>query len=208
MRLTPLVGAALAAALCTMPARPQTDAVNGLRPPAAFADIADRAARSRALFGEAAKVFTSPRCMNCHPAGDHPTQGDDNQPHQPPIERGASDAGPPGTPCQACHMSRTVDVYPGAVARYASIPGRPDWRLAPISMAWQGKTTGDICRQLKDKRRNGGRDLAMLQAHVAQDQELVAYAWNPGKGRKSAPGTQQLAGALIQAWIDSGAECP
>jgi hypothetical protein len=41
-----------------------------LQAPSAFSDIADRAARSRALFSEAAKVITSPRCMNCHPAGD------------------------------------------------------------------------------------------------------------------------------------------
>ena len=46
-----------------------------LRPQSAFTDIADRAARSRALFAEAAKVITSPRCMNCHPAGDSPSQG-------------------------------------------------------------------------------------------------------------------------------------
>jgi hypothetical protein len=213
MRLTPFAGAALAAALCgtallTMAAWPQTEAVNGLRSPEAFANIADRAARSRALFGEAAKVLTSPRCMNCHPAGDHPTQGNDLHPHRPPIVRGASDDGPPGTSCQACHMSRTVDLFPGAVAPYASIPGRPGWRLAPPEMAWQGRTPGEICRQIKDRNRNGGRDLAMLQEHIAKDQELVAYGWDPGKGRMPAPGTQQLAGALIQAWIDSGAECP
>jgi hypothetical protein len=211
--LTSLTGAALAAAaLGTLAAQPQmqpqTDAVNGLRPPAAFAGIADRAARSRALFGEAAKVLTSPRCLNCHPAGDRPTQGADLHPHQPPIVRGLSDDGPPGTPCQACHMDRTVDLFPGAVARFASIPGRPGWRLAPIEMAWQGKKVGEICRQLKDKNRNGGRDLAMVQEHVAQDQDLVAYGWDPGKGRTPAPGTQALAGALLQAWIDSGAECP
>ncbi len=209
MRIMPLAGAALAAAaLLATAARPQADAPDTLRQPAAFADIANRAARSRAIFTEAAKVFTSPRCMNCHPAGNHPTQGDDNHPHDPPVARGPADAGIAGTPCAACHMDRTVDLFPGAVARYASIPGRPGWRLAPIEMAWQGKTVGEICRQLKDKSRNGGRDLAMLQQHVAQDHELVAYAWDPGKGRKPAPGTQALAGALIQAWIDSGAECP
>jgi hypothetical protein len=198
----------LFAALGATAAQPQATAVNGLRPPAAFAEIVDRAARSRALFSEAAKVFTSPRCLNCHPAGDHPTQGADNHPHAPPVARGPSDDGPPGTPCQACHMDRTVDLFPGAVARYASIPGAPGWRLAPIAMAWQGKSIGEICRQLKDQNRNGGRDLAMLQEHVAQDHELVAYAWNPGKGRDPAPGTQALAGALIQAWIETGAECP
>jgi hypothetical protein len=59
-----------------------------LRPPSAFTDIADRAARSRALFAEAAKVITSPRCMNCHPAGDSPSQGDDEHVHRPAAFRG------------------------------------------------------------------------------------------------------------------------
>src|SRR3954468_20441104 len=51
-----------------------------LQPPAAFAGIADPAARSSALFTEAAKVLTHPRCMNCHPAGDRPLQGNDQRP--------------------------------------------------------------------------------------------------------------------------------
>jgi hypothetical protein len=207
MRITPLLGAALAAALLGAPARAQTGAPADLRPPSAFTGIADRAARSRALFGEAAKVLTSPRCMNCHPAGDHPTQGSDRHPHDPPVARGAAGDGVPGAPCQACHMSRTVDLFPGAVASYQSIPGHPRWELAPLEMAWQGKSIGDICRQLKDASRNGGRDLAMLHEHVAKD-DLVAYGWAPGKGRTPAPGTQALAGELVQAWIDTGAECP
>jgi hypothetical protein len=74
-------------------------------------------------------------------------------------------------------------------------------------MAWEGKSLGEICRQLKDKTRNGGRDLAMLQEHIAKD-DLVAWGWNPGAGREPAPGNQELAGRLAQAWIDSGAECP
>jgi hypothetical protein len=207
MRITPLLGAALAAALVCAPARTQTNTANELRPPSAFASIADRAARSRALFAEAAKVFTSPRCMNCHPAGDHPTQGDDRHPHDPPVERGAAGDGVPGATCQACHLGRTVDLFPGAVASYQSIPGHPRWQLAPLEMAWQDKSIGDICRQLKDTSRNGGRDLAMLHEHVARD-DLVAYGWQPGKGRIPAPGTQQRAGELVQAWIDTGAECP
>jgi hypothetical protein len=209
MRITPLLGAALAAAatLCAPRALPQSGGTTELRPPAAFAGIGDPATRSRALFAEAAKVLTSPRCINCHPAGDHPTQGDDRHIHQPPVERGAAGDGVLGAPCQACHMSRTVDLFPGAVASYQSIPGHPRWQLAPREMAWQGKSVGDICRQLKDKDRNGGRTLAMVQEHVAKD-DLVAYGWAPGKGRAPAPGTQALAGELVRAWIDTGAECP
>jgi hypothetical protein len=54
------------------PAWPQSDAE--LRAPGAFSNITDLRARSRALFAEAAKVIMNPRCMNCHPAGDEPTQ--------------------------------------------------------------------------------------------------------------------------------------
>ena len=46
-----------------------------LAPPQSFAGIGDTAARSAALFTEAGKVLTSPRCVNCHPAGDRPLQG-------------------------------------------------------------------------------------------------------------------------------------
>ena len=104
-------------------------------------------------------------------------------------------------------MSRTVDLFSGVVASYWSIPGHPRWELAPIEMAWQEKSIGEICRQLKDTSRNGGRDLAMLQEHVAKD-DLVAYGWQPGTGRIPTSGTQQVAGELAQAWIDTGAECP
>jgi hypothetical protein len=190
-------------ALCLSAARGQDQ----LRSPTAFAGIADTAARSRALFTEAAKVFTSGRCMNCHPAGDHPLQGEDHHAHQPPVKRGESGTGIPGQPCAACHGARTVDLFPGAVAPYQSIPGHPRWELAPLEMAWEGKSIGEICRQIKDKDRNGGRDLAALQHHVADD-DLVAYGWNPGRGRAPAPGTQKEVGDLIQAWINTGAECP
>jgi hypothetical protein len=87
------------------------------------------------------------------------------------------------------------------------IPGYPRWGLAPIEMAWQGKTVREICQQLKDPSRNGGRDLALIRAHAAGD-DLVAWGWQPGDGRDPAPGTEQLFGELIQAWIDTGAECP
>ncbi|MGB6320247.1 MAG: Isoquinoline 1-oxidoreductase subunit, partial [Xanthobacteraceae bacterium] len=43
-----------------------------LATPQSFDGISDTAARSAALFTEAGKVLTSPRCVNCHPAGDRP----------------------------------------------------------------------------------------------------------------------------------------
>src|SRR4051794_7784723 len=163
-----------------------------------FASTGDQASRSRALFTEAAKVFTSPRCMNCHPAGDRPTQANDKHPHMPPVAR---DAGS----CKSCHSDANFRL--SERASYRSIPGHPRWEIAPIEMAWQGKSIGDICRQLKDPARNGGRTLALGHEHAASD-DLVAWGWQPGPGRDPAPGTQKIFGDLIQAWIDTGAECP
>jgi hypothetical protein len=174
-----------------------------LKAPADFASITDRSARSRAIFTEVGRVLTHPRCMNCHPSGDHPLQGADYHEHRPPVWRG--DTGHLGTPCAGCHSEHNTPLH--EAASYKSIPGHPRWDVAPIEMAWQGKTLGEICRQLKDTAKNGGRDLALLQEHVAKD-DLVAWGWTPGEGREPAPGTQAQAGELMQAWIDTGAECP
>jgi hypothetical protein len=177
-----------------------------LRRPADFAGIQDTAARSRALFDEGAKVLTSPRCMNCHPAGDHPLQGNDKHIHEPPVTRGPGGNGVPGNTCAGCHNESNFTLPVPAVS-YKSIPGHPRWGVAPIEMAWEGKTVGQICEQLKDRARNGGRDLTLLHEHVAKD-DLVAWGWHPGAGREPAPGSQERLGELIQAWIDTGAVCP
>jgi hypothetical protein len=168
-----------------------------LRPPSAFASISDPGERSRAIFAEAAKVLTHPRCLNCHPSGDRPTQANDVHPHKPFALR--------DVPCVTCHTDRNFTLHERA--SYESIPGHPRWMMAPIEMAWQGKSIGEICRQLKDRDRNGGRDLALLHEHLAHD-DLVAWGWQPGAGREPAPGSQALLGELIQAWIDTGAQCP
>ncbi len=200
--LTSLAGAV---ALAAMPSFAQVPESGGLRDPSAFASISDQAARSRALFGEAARVITSPRCMNCHPAGNRPTQANDMHAHTPPVVRGDSGDGVPGNTCGACHTDRNFTLLEHS--SYQSIPGHPRWALAPVEMAWQGKSIGEICRQLKDPARNGGRDLALLHEHAAGD-DLIAWGWQPGAGRDPAPGTQRQFGALIQAWIDTGAQCP
>jgi hypothetical protein len=126
-------------------------------------------------------------------------------PHFPPVMRGDSGGGVPGTPCTACHTDHNYTLH--AKASYRSIPGNARWGLAPIEMAWQGKSIGEICVQIKDPNRNGGRNLELLHLHTASD-DLIAWGWEPGFGRDPAPGTQQLFGQLIKAWIDSGAQCP
>ncbi len=177
-----------------------------LRPVSSFTSIGDQGERSRALFGEIAKVLTHPRCLNCHPAGEHPLQGADSHEHNPPAWRGDGGIGIAGLYCSACHTEKNFTLV-GTSASFKSIPGHPRWGLAPLEMAWQGKSTDQICQQLKDPQRNGGRTLAQLHEHLAHD-DLVAWGWSPGEGREPAPGTQAQLGELTQAWIDSGAMCP
>ncbi len=170
-----------------------------LKPVSAFAGIADKQERSVALFNEAGKVIQSPRCVNCHPAGDRPHQGDDSHLHQPLVVRGIDGFGAVGMRCTTCHGPANFD--PGGV------PGNPKWHLAPLEMAWVGKSLGEICTQIKDKDRNGGMSMDELVHHMAED-DLVGWGWHPGVGRTPAPGTQKEFGALIKAWVDSGAACP
>lgn len=172
---------------------------NVLREPKDFDFIADRVSRSRALFVEASRVLTHPRCINCHPSGDSPHQGTHLALHDPPVVRGPDDHGVPGNECGTCHQEENQ-----ALTR---VPGAPKWHVAPREMAWVGKSVPAICEQLKDPKRNGGKTLAEIALHNAQD-ELVAWGWAPGADREPAPGTQKAFGAIVAAWIDSGAECP
>ena len=171
-----------------------------LQPVAAFAKIKDKDERAAALFTEAGRVIQSPRCLNCHPTTERPTQTDKLLPHQPLVVRGDGGVGAPGgLSCSTCHHDTNFDE--------AGVPGNPRWRLAPAEMAWQGRTLGQICAQIKDKQRNGGKDLAALVKHMAED-DLVGWGWHPGAGRTPAPGTQKAFGELIKAWAEAGAGCP
>jgi hypothetical protein len=166
---------------------------------AEFDAIGDRAARSRALFTEASRVLLHPRCVNCHPADDTPRQRSTMELHDPPVVRGPDNKGVVGMQCQGCHQDRNQ--------AHTRIPGAPGWHLAPIEMAWQGKSLAHICNQMKDRTRNGGKTLAEIVEHSAHD-ELVAWGWSPGADREPAPGTQEAFGALVAAWVETGAECP
>jgi hypothetical protein len=191
---------ALVAVLTGTPAaNAASDQSEGLASPDSFTAIADTAERSAAMFAELGKVLTHPRCVNCHPAGDRPRQGDDGHPHQPPVARGADGHGLPAVHCAICHQAANFDP--------ARVPGNPEWHLAPREMAWEGKTLAEICAQIKDPARNGGRSLEDLVHHIGTD-SLVGWAWTPGSGRTPAPGTQQIAGALADAWVQTGAVCP
>jgi hypothetical protein len=132
---------------------------DGLASVESFSSIADTAARSATIFTELGKVLTHPRCLNCHPAGDRPRQGDMARLHQPPVERGADGFGLPAMRCPICHLQTNFNP--------AGVPGDPSWHLAPREMGWEGKTLGEICAQIKDPARNGNRSPdALIEAWV------------------------------------------
>ena len=185
---------------------PKVDDGKTLKTVADFDKITDETERSVAIFQETGKVLLHPRCVNCHPAGNSPLQGMDMHKHVPPVVRGDANFGAPGMTCNTCHGPQNAPIVAQADG-ISSIPGNPKWALAPIEMAWQGKTLAEICVQIKDQNRNGGRDLAALVEHMGTD-GLVGWGWNPGKGREPAPGTQKQFGELYQAWVDTGAHCP
>lgn len=199
MRKGILIGAALTA--LALPA--SAEIVAGLRTVEEFDGIADETERSVALFREMLVVFEHPRCLNCHPVDNAPRQGMAMEMHQPPVVRGAGGLGAPGMRCTTCHAAENVAYETGG----GSIPGHEPWHLAPIEMGWIGLGEAEICAQLKDEERNGGRSLSELHEHNSQD-GLVGWGWDPGEGREPAPGTQEIFGALTLAWIETGAACP
>jgi hypothetical protein len=171
-----------------------------LKPVSAFDNIQNKNERAIALFEEAGKVIMSPRCMNCHPATERPTQTNKMTPHQPLVVRGEGGMGAAGgLACNTCHHETNFDP--------AGVPGHPQWHLAPLEMAWQGRSLGQICEQIKDPKRNDGKDMAALVKHMAED-SLVGWAWSPGANRTPAPGSQKEFGDLIKAWAAAGATCP
>jgi hypothetical protein len=149
-------------------------------------------------FRPVAAVLTSPRCLNCHPRGDRPFQGENGRPHFPAVERGAHDDGAPGLHCATCHGDE--------LNRASGVPGAPHWRLAPRSMGWEGLAIGDLCRALTDPQKNGGRDIPALTEHMTQD-SLVQSAWTPGP-RPPPPLGQAEFHDAVRKWAAADARCP
>jgi len=160
------------------------------------------AAESRAAFLAAYPVFIHPRCMNCHPNGNVPLQGDDSHPHAQNVQRGPDGKGLYALKCAHCHQSANL---PGLNMP----PGNPNWHMLPppTPMVFQGKTPADLARQLKDLKQNGNRTLEQLIHHVSED-KLVLGGWNPGDGRTKPPLSHDEFAAKMREWIEKGAAIP
>jgi hypothetical protein len=160
---------------------------------------ADASARGAEEFVRIAEVLTSPRCLNCHPAGNAPRQGDEGRVHDFRVTRGPDDHGAPSLTCSTCHQETNQEE--------SGVPGAPHWQLAPLAMAWEGLSDGELCRALLDPARNGGRSAADLLQHMTQD-TLIQWAWEPGGVRTPPPLAREEFHELVRQWVARGSACP
>jgi len=165
----------------------------------ATADSQDIAGSQKA-FAEAAEVLFHPRCQNCHPSGDAPTIRDDSQPHMFNVKRGPDGKGVGAMNCTLCHRDTNQSGGP---------PGVANWHMPSESMpmVFQGRTPGELCRQLKDPKMNGGKTGELIVEHIAKD-PLVGWAWNPGEGRTTPKMSRTDFSAKMNEWVAKGAACP
>lgn len=157
--------------------------------------------RSVKAFEKVYTVLMSPRCVNCHPKGDIPLQGDDSHLHQMMPQRGADGKGLYAMKCANCHQpENTLGIH--------MPPGNPNWHLptADMKMIFEGRSPHELAQQLVDPEQNGHKDMKALIEHA--DDGLVLGGWNPGEGLKLPPMSHaEFKKAWIE-WIEKGAYAP
>ncbi|KAA0992439.1 hypothetical protein [Dyadobacter aurulentus] len=152
-------------------------------------------------FATVYKVLMSPRCMNCHPAGDVPLQGDDSHLHVMGPKRGVDGKGVYAMKCSNCHQEANT---PGL----HTPPGNPEWHLPPadMKMVFQGKSPHELAKQLVDPNKNGHKDMKKLIEHA--DDGLVLAGWNPAEGRTLPPVSHAEFKKAWLTWLKKGAYAP
>jgi hypothetical protein len=152
-------------------------------------------------FKEVYRVLKSPRCMNCHPSGDIPLQGDDSHLHTMFPKRGVEGKGVTAMKCANCHQ-------PANTPGLHTPPGNPNWHLPPadMKMVFQGKSPYQLAKQLIDSKQNGNKDMKKLIEHA--DDGLVLSGWNPGEGRTLPPMSHAAFKKAWITWLTTGAYAP
>lgn len=147
------------------------------------------------------KVLMSPRCMNCHPAGDAPLQGDDNHIHTMNVVRGPDGTGLYAAKCSNCHQ-------PTNASGLHTPPGNPKWQLPPanMKMVFQGRTPRQLALQIMNYNQNGHKNRDQLLAHARDT--LVKSAWNMGEGRTLPPMDYSAFVSVWDTWIKKGGYAP
>ena len=152
-------------------------------------------------FMQVYSVLMSPRCMNCHPSGDVPLQGDDSKPHTMAPQRGVDGKGVYAMKCSNCHQASNA---PGL----HTPPGNPKWQLPPadMKMVFQGRTPHQLAKQLMDPNSNGHKTTQQLIEHA--DDGLLLTGWNPGEGRTLPPMSHEAFKKAWTTWINKGGYAP
>jgi hypothetical protein len=152
-------------------------------------------------FADVYKVLMSPRCMNCHPSGDTPLQGDDSHLHMMGPTRGKDGKGVFAMKCTNCHQSTNT---PGL----HTPPGNSTWHLPPanMKMVFQGRSPGQLAKQLLDRKMNGNKNIDQLIEHASDD--LVVWGWEPGEGRTKPPLSYEEFKKAWITWLEKGAYAP
>ena len=78
--------------------------------------------------------------------------------------------------------------------------------IRPVAAA-RDLSPAELCRGLKDRKENGGRDLKALLEHVSHD-KLVLWGWDPGGERAPVPVPHAELVAAFRTWVDAGGPCP
>lgn len=153
-------------------------------------------------WGVVYRVLQHPRCMNCHPAGDAPLQGDDSHVHAQDVQRGSNGQGLFAMRCSTCHQTQNL-------AGEHLPPGAPRWQLprAEMPLVFQGRSSLDLCKQLRDPAHNGGKTPEQLLKHVSED-PLVLWGWSPGDGRAPVPVPHAEFVRAFRTWVESGCALP
>lgn len=152
-------------------------------------------------FKQVYTVLMSARCMNCHPSGNVPLQGDDSHLHTMLPKRGIDGKGVYAMKCANCHQPTNT---PGL----HTPPGNPNWHLPPanMKMIFQGRTPNQLAKQLIDPKQNGNKNMQKLIAHA--DDGLVLAGWNPGEGRTLPPMSHDAFKKAWITWLTTGAYAP
>lgn len=156
---------------------------------------------SIAAFKDVYAVLMHPRCMNCHPTGDIPLQGDESRIHTMLPQRGPDGKGISTMKCATCHAGKGV---PGE----HTPPGNPSWHLPPadMKMVFQGKSARELALQLVNPDKNGHKDMQALREHA--EDTLVKSGWNMGGDRELPPLSYEEFKKVWYTWIDTGAYAP
>ena len=153
------------------------------------------------------EVASHPRCANCHtgesdrPMWSGPAYGK-TRVHGMNIRAGESRIGAEFLLCSTCHAYREG----GNDAPHMAPQVAMNWQLAPVEGDWFGKSSDEICTQLRDPELNGDRDYLDLASHLDHDL-ILHWAWNPGGGREPAPYSLQEHVDDILAWGVAGYPC-